>query len=198
MSDGGVQMEKLPAEAYGDRHPSVSITCFISPDNTKCLWGGGVACVYTCLALCSGWSKQSFTFIFEQVAAVFRKASSVATKTNCTNSVLFMAHLCQNIRFLFPNKNCKECNVQFVKLIILPQNNACAVPAVTDFTFCSFFEASHCNRKNGILLYQALPMPFMRGWNSRHERIIQIRIWFRSWYWLHNSFLPQCFWKKIK
>lgn len=41
MSDGGLQMEQLPAEAYGDRHPSVSITC-ISPDNTKALgrWTG--------------------------------------------------------------------------------------------------------------------------------------------------------------
>lgn len=53
MNDGELQMEQLPAEAYGDRHPSVSITCTISPDNTNSLWGGGEAHTYTCLCLCS-------------------------------------------------------------------------------------------------------------------------------------------------
>lgn len=42
-------MEQLPAEAYGDRHPSVTITRIISPDDTTSLWGGEEACAYACL-----------------------------------------------------------------------------------------------------------------------------------------------------
>lgn len=57
MSDGGLQMEKLPAEAYGDRHPSVSITCIISPDKAKSLWGGGEACTDSRFCLCPVWSN---------------------------------------------------------------------------------------------------------------------------------------------
>lgn len=49
MSDGELQMEQLPAEAYGDRHPSVSITCIISPDSIKSHWGG--MCVYVPLVV---------------------------------------------------------------------------------------------------------------------------------------------------